>query len=148
MFRSVRRSVPAPLAAELLLIACGDDPAEPQLTREMVAGEYAAEQTLGASTFTATQGGETIDWLERGASLTITVATDGTTKGRLFVPGMDGSDFDADLTGKWTLVGETVRFSHAADTFVRDMPSVVRDGRLEGDHTFGGTRIQVVLVKR
>jgi len=150
MFRSTRSFVPAPLAAALLLIACGDDPAEPRLTMTMVAGEYVAEQTLGAITFTTTEGGETIDWLERGASLTITLATDGTTEGRLFVPGMDedGGDFDADLTGAWTLVGDTVRFSHAADTFVRDMPFVVRDGRLEGDRTFGGTRIRVVLVKR
>ncbi len=150
MIRTLRSPVPVTLATVLLLIACGDDPTEPRLTMDLVAGDYVAEDEFGAMTFTTTEDGQTVDWLAGGASLTIQLARDGSTEGRLFVPGADedGSDFDADLAGTWTLVGDTVRFSHAADTFVRDMPFAVQDGRLEGDRVFGDTRIRVVLVKR
>lgn len=150
MIRRVRSLVPATLAALLLLIGCGDDPTEPRLTMELLAGEYVAEDSFGAITFTTTEAGQTVDWLARGASLTIRLAPNGSTEGRLFIPEADedGSDLDADMAGTWTLVGDTVRFSQSADTFVRDMPFVARDGRLEGDRVFGGTRVRVTLVKR
>jgi len=131
------------LFAALVAAACGEaDPGAP--TVRQVAGSYVAV------VFTATSGGQTLDMLALGASLEITLSADGRTAGRLFVPGgdEDGSDFEADLEGTWTLEGDTVRFSHDADTFVRDMPFHVRGGRLEGDRTFGDDRIQVVLAKR
>ena len=42
-----------------------------------------------------------------GSTVAITLATNGTTTGRLFVPGGadDGSDLDGDLAGTWTLSG-------------------------------------------
>jgi len=131
------------LLAVLVAAACGDgDPGAPTVPR--VAGSYVAV------VFTATSEGQTLDLLALGASLEITLSTDGRTAGRLFVPEgeEDGSDFEADLAGTWTLEGDTVRFSHDADTFVRDMPFHVRDGRLEGDRTFGDSRVRVVLAKR
>jgi hypothetical protein len=60
----------------------------------------------------------------------------------------DGGDFDADLAGTWTLKGDTIRFAHPADTFVRDMPFAVHDTELRGDRTFSGVRVRVTLVRK
>jgi len=78
--------------------------------RAAVAGTYQA------TTFTMEETGVTTDWLARGASITLTLASDGTTGGRLFVPGggEGGSDFDEDLAGTWELIGTTLRLHHAA----------------------------------
>lgn len=100
-------------------------------------------------TFTTITDGNTVDWLAAGASLRITLAPNGTTSGRLIIPGgdEDGGDLDEDLSGTWTLEDGTIRFSQSADTFMRDMPFTIGDGRLSGDRTFGDVRIQVVLLK-
>jgi hypothetical protein len=155
----IRRTATSALFAVLFLTAgfglaaCGGDTTGPdpqQAAMQKVAGHYVASQSYGALSFTTTASGETIDWLAVGGSLEIDLAADGTTTGRVFVPGgdEDGSDWEADLKGTWTLAGSTIRFSHKADTFVRDMPFTVRDGRLDGDQTFGGTRVRVVLARR
>ena len=99
---------------------------------------------------TTTVGGATTDWLEDGAFVQLSLAANGTTTGRLFVPGAEegGSDMDVDLTGTWTLHGETVRLKHSADTFLRDMPLTTQGSRLIGDQSFGERRIRLVLQKR
>lgn len=150
MNRRVRKLSPVALAAVILLAACSDDPEGPDLTTADLVGEYAAEAGVAGAVFSTTEAGETVDWLTRGGSLTITLEATNTTEGHLFVPEAeeDGSDFEANLAGTWTLSGDTVRFSHNADTFVRDMPFVYRDGRLEGERTFDETLVRVVLVKR
>ena len=127
--------------AAVVLLACGDDPFAP--TVENMAGSY------GATTFTTTNSGTTTNHLAAGASFTLTLAADGTTTGRLFVPGGDegGGDFDADLAGTWTLTGKTIEFAHTADTFVRDMPFTAERNSLRGTATFSGTTIRVVLAK-
>jgi hypothetical protein len=56
-------------------------------------------------------------------------------------------DFDADLAGTWTRSGSIVEFSHAADTFVRDMPFTMQGATLVGDRTFGDVRIRVTLTR-
>jgi hypothetical protein len=133
--------------------ACGSDkdPVDPgPLTMQKLAGTYLAADNFGAITFTTTENGETTDRLSEGATLEIELAANGTTTGHLFVPGADedGRDLDADLVGSWTLKGDTIRFSHQADTFLRDMPFRVIDTKLEGDVTFSEARVQVVLVRR
>lgn len=122
-------------------LACGDDPFVPSL--ENIAGSYTA------TTFTTTSGGVTTDQLAAGASFTITLASNGATTGRLFVPGggQGGGDLDADMTGTWTLVGSTVEFAQTADTFVRDMPFTASVNRLQGQEMFSNTTIRVTLAK-
>jgi len=111
------------------------------------------ENVLGAyrvQTFQTTDTSGTIDWVQRGGTLTITLGPFGTTTGHLFLPGAaaGGGDVDQLLIGDWTLAGNTITFSMPAiDTFVRDMPWTVTENRLSGDHTFGGTRVRVVLTK-
>lgn len=116
-----------------------EDTAEP--TPSVVEGAYEAVA------FTASMNGTVIDHLAAGAELEITLAEDGTTTGLLFIPGADegGGDLQADLAGSWTLDGGIVTFDQVADTFVRDMPFEYRDGRLLGDATFSGVRVQVTL---
>ena len=122
-------------------MACNGDIFSP--TTANVAGAYTA------TVFTATTGGLTINLLDAGASLTVTLAEGGTVTGHLFVPGgaEGGGDLDADLAGTWTLTGSTVRFTQAADTFVSDVFFVASENRLTGDATFSGTAIHVVLTK-
>lgn len=134
----------APCSPALLvtaaLLACDGGPTEP-LTVESVAGTYEAV------TFTTTEQGTTTNWLARGASITLGLAADSTTSGRLFVPegNEDGSDFEADLTGTWSLTADTVRLAHGADTFLRDMDFLVRERRLFGEAESGGVETRVTL---
>lgn len=107
---------------------------------ERIPGEYRA------TILTATENGATTDYLKEGVSLNITLNEDGTTTGRLSVPD-DVEPIDASMAGRWTVRGDTVRFEQSADTFVRDVPFLARDGRLLGDRSFGGTRVRVLLSK-
>lgn len=134
--------------AVLLLAACGDDGTGPdEIEQSDVSGTYEA------TTFETTEDGQTTDQLAEGARFTVTLAPDGTTTGNLFIPGgaEDGSDLDASLAGSWTFnaSSNSVTFEQDADTFVRDVTfTAVRAGggvRLEGEETFGGVTITVVL---
>jgi hypothetical protein len=129
-------------AALLLLLACGgSDSFTP--TEETVAGTYEA------STFTLTSFSGTTDLLLAGATVDATLAPDGTTSGRLFVPGgeEDGSDLDEDLTGTWTLTGQTVTFNQTADTFIGEAEFTAGRNTLTGEGAFDGVSIFLQLVK-
>jgi hypothetical protein len=138
MRRQASRFVPAALT---LLLACGGDSFTP--TEETVVGTYEAAE------FTITTGGSTTDLLLAGATVDATLAADGTTSGRLFVPaaGEGGADLDEDLTGTWTLDGETVTFDQTADTFIRDAEFIAGRNTLTGEGTFNGVAVFLQLVK-
>jgi hypothetical protein len=126
----------------VLLLACGgSDSFTP--TEETVAGIYEA------SVFTVTGFSGTTDLLLAGATVDATLVPDGTTSGRLFVPGGDegGGDLDEDLTGTWTLTGQTVTFSQTADTFIRDVEFVAGRNTLTGEGSFSGLNVFLQLVK-
>lgn len=130
------------LMLALPLGACGGD--NPfSLTVESVAGSYTA------SSFMISSSSGSTDLLALGATVTITLAADGTTTGRLFVPegAEDGSDLDVDLAGSWTLAGSTVTFTQPGDTFIRDIAFTAGANRLSGEGTFSGTSIRLVLGK-
>jgi hypothetical protein len=137
-----RRAFRFPQAALLLLLACGgSDSLTP--TEETVAGTYEA------SAFTATGFSGTTDLLLAGATVDATLAADGTTSGRLFVPGgeEDGSDLDEDLTGTWALTGQTVTFNQTADTFIGEAEFIAGRNTLTAEGTFNGLSIFLQLVK-
>jgi hypothetical protein len=125
----------------LSLISCGDDAFSP--TVEAVAGTYRA------TTFTFNGGSTTTDLLAAGASVTVTLAPDGTTTGRMFVPGVGegGGDLDADLAGTWALSGTTVTFSQEADTFMRDAPFTAEPNRLRTRSASSSEVVVLVLTK-
>lgn len=123
----------------LTAAACADDPLSPE---ERVAGEYTA------TTLTVNQGGATFDALQTGARLDIILRENGTTTGRLFVPqgDEDGGDFEADLTGTFTVSedGQRVTFDQAADTFIRDVEFTVQGNQLVSN----ALGVQVVLTRQ
>lgn len=107
-----------------------------------IAGAY------GLKTFSTTTNGVTTDQVAAGVTLTLTLRRDGTTTGRLFVPIHDREpNLEVDMTGTWTVTGDTVRFDQAADTFVRQTPFLVTPGRLEGEATISDTAIRVSLTR-
>ena len=130
------------LGLAVALAACGgDDRFSP--TVETVVGSYTA------STFTLTTSAGTTNLLTSGATVSVTLAADGSTTGRLFVPGgaEDGGDFDADLAGTWALAGSTVTFSQTADTFIRDVAFTATRNRLTAEGTFDEETVRLVLTK-
>ena len=130
------------LTLALALGSCGgEDTFSP--TMEAVAGSYTA------SSLTLVSSVGTTDLLALGSTVAITLAPDGTTSGRLFVPGGadDGSDLDVDLSGTWTLSGSTVTFNQAGDSFIRDVEFTAKPNQLNGEGVFSGATVRVVLGK-
>jgi hypothetical protein len=125
-----------------LVVACGDDEGFSP-TVENVAGTYEA------TTFTAVTSAATLDLLAQGATVDVTLAEDGTASGRLFLPGgaEDGGNLDEDLTGTWTLSGETVTFDQAGDTFIRDVDFTAGENTLTGEGSFQGVDLRLVMTK-
>lgn len=124
-----------------LATGCGGDSFTP--TEETVAGSYSA------TVLTLTTGGQTTDYLALGATVDLTLAADGTTTGRLFVPGgaEGGGNLDADLAGTWDLNGRVVTFNQTADTFIRDSEFSAGENTLTGQEIFSGTTVRLVLAR-
>jgi len=135
------RHVQIALCLILTLAAC-DNPFSP--TNENVAGTYTLLRLVSVT------GGHVTDWRPRGATFSISLAPNGSTTGQLFIPGADesGADFSVDMTGTWTLSGDTVRFTQTADSFVRDMTFIAHENWLGGDYTSGDDRVIAAVAKR
>jgi hypothetical protein len=131
-----------PPLALLLLLACGGSESFTP-TEASVAGTYEA------SVFTVTSFSGTTDLLLAGATVDATLASDGTTSGRLFVPGADqgGGDLDEDLAGTWTLSGDTVTFNQTADTFIGEAEFIAGRNTLTAEGAFNGLEIFLQMVK-
>lgn len=113
---------------------------DPLTPTEKVIGDYVA------TTLVDTQGSSTIDLLAQSAEIEVTLQADGTTSGRLFVPGgaADGGDLDVDLTGSWLVVnGTRVLFNHPGSSFLRNRLFDIGDGQLRSDQD----GIEVVLTQ-
>jgi hypothetical protein len=96
-------------------------------------------------------GQASIDVLRQGGTLTIVVATDNATSGSLALPpSVTGSGaLVVDMVGRATQTESTVRFSQAADTFVRDLTWTVGSASLEvSNQLVNGVRYSIVLMRR
>jgi len=132
------------IALPALVLACGgsDEPSSSPF-----AGGYAA------TTFRTTGTSGQQDQLVIGSTLQINLAENGTTSGHLHTAAYAGSPaFDGDMAGTWTASGNTVHFTQAADTFVRNMIFTVGTNAngvmiLTGDQTFSGTRVELTLTR-
>jgi hypothetical protein len=141
MTTMIRRGVVLCLA--LALGACGDDDDDGfSPTVDDVAGSYTA------SAFTLTSGNGDFDLLALGATVTATLDADGTTSGRLQVPGGVGAPaVDEDLAGTWTLSGTTVTFSPSASSLLSDVDFAVGPNTLTGEGIYQGATLLLVLTK-
>ena len=89
--------------------------------------------------------------LAAGGSLTMNLAPDGTTRGRLHTVGSAAYPaVDADLAGTWTRNGDEIHFTQASNTFVSNMTFRIQQitdlvWSLVGDEVVNGTRINVTL---
>ena len=126
-----------------LVLACGDS-GSPSAT---VAGNYTAIVFVTTPT-----GGSARNELQAGSTLALNLNSNGTTSGHLHIAA-NGSNpvFDADMAGTWSLQGNVVEITQAADTFVRDIVlTVQRVGNavsLIGDQVFSGTRINLTVAR-
>ena|SRR5258708_27524675 len=131
------------VAVAALLVACTHDSFAPNTNS--VAGTYHLQA------LTVTDIGSTRDWVAMGATMTMTLAPNAATTGRLFMPGAGagGSDLDVSLEGTWTLTGQSVEFDQLYYSFVQDVTFFATDNRLEGNHAFGltGVSTRIVLTK-
>jgi len=131
------------VAVAALSAACTHDSFSP--TINSVAGEYHLQS------LTTFDSGGPRDWVAMGATLTLSLAPDGTTTGRLFMPGagLGGSAVDVSMEGIWTLAFATVEFEPSYDTLLRDVTFVASANRLVGDHAYSnsGVSVRIVLTK-
>jgi hypothetical protein len=141
MTTMIRRGVVLCLA--LTLTACGDDDDDGfSPTVDDVAGSYTA------SAFTLTSGSGDLDLLALGATVIATLDADGTTSGRLQVPGVGGAPaVDEDLAGTWSLSGTTVTFSPSASSLLSDVDFAVGPNTLTGEGIYQGATLLLVLTK-
>lgn len=138
----MRRCLSA-LSLVVALGACGGDDDSFSPSVENVAGSY------HATAFTAQSGAGTTDLLALGATVVVSLATDGTTTGHLFVPlaGPGGANLDEDLAGTWTLSGNTVTFNQTAGTLIQGLEFTADQNVLTGEGAFTGLTIRLVLTK-
>jgi hypothetical protein len=131
----------AVLAIALVLTSCGDDDAFSP-TVENVSGSYSA------SSFTVTSPSGPVDLLATGASVQVTLTSDGATTGRLLLPGDDiEGDHDEDLIGTWTLEGDTVTISPRGPSVLRFAEFTAAPDRLTGERILSGDTLRLVLIK-
>jgi len=124
------------------MAACGGDSTAPP---SQLVGSYTAVEfvTTGSS-------GQT-NQLLAGSTVNIVLSSDHTTTGHLHLAASGSSPaFDADLTGTWTQIGNSVGFTQASDTFFNDMAFTAVAGSgggwdLVGDGSFSGTAVHVTL---
>jgi len=128
------------LTAVALSSGCADDPNVPPAG---VPGAY------HATTFALASGDQAVNLLALGASLAVTLAEDHTTTGRLLVPAAlaGGTAVDESLAGSWRQSNDTVYFDGPADTFVRDVPFLIRGATLTAEQTTPDGRLEVTLSK-
>jgi hypothetical protein len=141
---SLRASVLAVFLATLA--ACGDDgPSGP--TPASVAGTYHATQielTFAASSVA-------LDALELGSSVEIVLTPQGTTTGTLIIPAVlteNGIDEDViDLTGTYTISGNTLTFHGQGDSFIPEVPWTIGNGTLTATLTESEGTLEVTLTR-
>lgn len=102
------------------------------LTPSQVAGSYQAilfKLKLSAP--------DTLNLLLLGSTMNVTLGSDLSMRGRLFVNDTLGvnngnGDLDIDLAGTFQISRDTLRLRTTADTFVRDVRWVYKDGQFSG----------------
>ncbi|MBA2626843.1 MAG: hypothetical protein H0U85_02450 [Gemmatimonadales bacterium] len=108
-----------------------------------------------AAAYTATNlrttpnAGASVDQLALGATLNMVLNANGTVTGLLNVPvsAQNPSAFSANLTGTWTLNGDSVTFASDVDTFIRDLTFTASRNQLTANQNVANTRYEVTLTR-
>ena len=139
------RSVIAGLTLSCALAACGGDDNNGGFspTMDNVARSY------HATTFTLQNGATRLDLLQLGASVNVTLTSDGHTSGQLLVPGFSegGGTLDEDLAGTWSLSGNTVTFSQSTGTLIQGAQFTAQENTLAGSGAVEAGTVSIVLSK-
>lgn len=142
MRQSFRRSTSLLLIALPLTLAC-DESTSP--------GPSAVGDWVAIVFLTTPSGGSARNELVAGSSLTLNLKSNGTTSGHLHVAANGATPaFDADMAGTWSVNGDVVTFTQAADTFVRNIAFTLQsvggnEAFLVADQVFSGTRVKLML---
>jgi hypothetical protein len=141
---ALARAARAFLAAMLLVAtACGEGFSP---TVDTVAGAYTATQLTLIQQPGVGPGHRTFDLLADGGSLALTLQSQGTVAGRIFVPNPDG-DVDLSLTGTWGLAGNRVTLHLNAGTFLDNLELTASEIQLVGVYTSEVAVVHVRLQK-
>ena len=134
---SIARYTSAALLVTIALLGCYDGPTGP----EPLSGTWVA------TTMRMTPaGGETIDALANGASLTITFGSGYTMTGTLSMP---DEDVTASMNGTYLRRRNILEFVQTADTFVRDLTwSLAATTLTASDQTVDDVEFEVVLTRQ
>lgn len=131
----------APMLAAAIAECGGDATTSPA---ESVAGRYTS------TTFVYTAGGIPYDIVALGGGLTLTLNAAGQTVAGTFVPAVPDSTTRIDMTGTYTVSGDTVRFQQVVSTFVQAVPWLDAGKQLtySGLYFGGPNTITVVLARQ
>jgi hypothetical protein len=132
------------LAAVSWVAACGDDSTSPT---EAVAGTYHA--TRADLTFAGSS--DVVDGLAVGISVDIVLTPQGTTSGTLVIPALlteEGLEDDVfDLTGTFTVTGNTVMFQGQGGNLIPTVPWTIGNGTLTASDTQAAGTFLVTLTR-
>ncbi len=131
------------LALAAMGIACSGGTTEPSPSLE---GNYVS------TVFRITPAGQAaIDVQSAGGTLTISITANGQTTGNLLVPASvnGGTVFTASMAGTASKSGNSVSFTQAADTFVRDLTwSLAQNGLSVTSQVVGNTTYTITLSRQ
>jgi hypothetical protein len=141
------RALLLPFALTFTTFCGGGDDSSTGPTLATVAGTYQATQI----DLTFALSGDVVDALELGASAEIVLTPQGTTSGTLVLPAVlteDGIDDDVfDLTGTFTVSGNTVTFQGQGDNIIPTVPWTIGDGTLTASSTQSVGTVDVTLTR-
>ena len=135
------------LAAAVVPVACGDSSVSGPAAD--VAGQYSVGPNKGEFIY----ANETKSWdlTQEGSYVHLSLSPDGTMSGSIFVPAETSADQDyhEDLSGVWTMRGDTVFFSHysGSATVLSTMPYLVNGDTLTGEHQYTDGYVKLTLVR-
>ena len=133
---TLRRSA-AVILGMAAAVGCYDGPTGP----EPLTGTYIATTML-----ITPEGGETVDLLADGASLTITFGSGYTMTGTLSMP---DEELEESMDGTYLRRRNTLEFVQTADTFVRDLTWAIGTNTLTAsDQTLQDVEFEIVLTRQ
>jgi len=134
------------LAAAVLPAACGDG-FYTGPTIMSIPGHYVASNARGEFFYTADQ--KTWNLAQEGSVVDLTISSNGTTTGRIFVPAENenAESYEASLAGTWMTRGDTVFFTQKEPTVVSTMAFIFDGQKLRAERNYIDGYVKLTLVR-